>query len=161
MNMSFAGQSSEVSHTTWNGWGTPIVFHLTPLGKRNLRLRTRRWNEEQAQIVRDNRRAERESRLQSAKDREAIRRMERQEVRLLRLLTEHKISRGQKHTCAACAKTAHCFKYRDIYFCPNCLKLGKNKEIEVVCPRHKTWCGGHYGSCGGCLGEWCASASLV
>ena len=145
--------NSEISRVTCAGFGKPIVFHLTSLGKRNYRLRERRWDAEQARIAKDNRREERNSRRQLARVRKDMRRMERQNIRLIRSLKKNEIPKGRKHWCAACAESARCVKYRDIYFCLNCLKLGKNGEIEVVCPRHNTWCGGKYGSCGGCLGE--------
>jgi len=153
VQVSFRNVSSEISHTTCAGFGQPIVFHLTPLGKRNYRLRKMRWDAEQRRIARDNRREERESRRQLARDEIDIRRMERQKARLIRSLKKNEIPAGRKDKCAACAKTVHCVPYYGTWFCLNCLKLGKNEEIEVVCPRHKTWCGGKYGSCGGCLGE--------
>src|ERR1035437_743308 len=149
----FKNPDSEISRVTCAGLGKPIVFHLTPLGERNYRLRERRWGAEQARIIRENRREERNSSRQLVRNMKDIRRMERQKARLICLLKKNEIPGGRKHECVACAKTTHCVKYRDIWFCLNCLKLGKNKEIEVVCPRHKTWCGGKYGSCGGCLGE--------
>jgi len=147
--------TSEIRRVTCGGPGEPIVFHLTPLGKKNYRLFDKRWNAEQARIRRENARNERNAMRELTRD---LNRSKRQEAVLFRSLKKGEIPRGIHHKCAACGKTSSCRKYRDEWFCVDCLKMDKNKEIEVICPRHKEWCGGKYGSCAGCLGESYGSA---
>lgn len=141
---------SEISSVTCEGWGKPIVFHLTPLGMKRHKLLTRRWNAEQVRIEKENERYARNSSRRLAL---AVKKMKKEYAALLHSLKTGKIPVGHKHKCTACGKIEPCRRYKDRWFCVKCLKMNRKKEIEVICPRHKTWCGGKYGSCGGCLGE--------
>jgi len=134
-----------VSHITHGRFGE-IVFHLTPLGVKRHKLS----NSKQARIRRYNKQQERNN---SCNWFRYWRRIGKQRNKLIRLLKDGKVPTGHKHKCSACGKSAPCWKHRDQWFCVNCLKMNRKKEIEVICPRHKEWCGGKHGPCAGCLGE--------
>ena len=153
-HVSQRNRSSEVRSITCTGLGEPIIICLTPLSERDYRLFMRGERAQQRRLTKESKQQERNERRQDARCREAIRRTERQKARLICLLKKNKTPGGCKHKCAACRKTANCVKYRDRFFCLNCIQLGKDGEIEVICPHHKTWSGGKYGTCPGCLGLW-------